>query len=86
MKHYQTRMTPTAKKIKSFVNEVHMPPESVASMMSMQVTTYEDTAQMLRAYKRKKSEHHSFFNLNDNEFHHMVNSAESDKTALLYLE
>ena len=31
-----------------------MPPESVASMASIPMTSFEDTQQMLRAYKKKK--------------------------------
>lgn len=33
-----------------------MPPESVASIASLPITSYEDTQQMLRAYKKKKRE------------------------------
>ena len=35
------------------VNQISMPPESVASLP---ITTFEDTQQMLRAYKKKKRE------------------------------
>jgi len=33
-----------------------MPPESVDSVMSLPITSFEDTQQMLKAYKRKKRE------------------------------
>jgi len=33
-----------------------MPPESVASVISMPITSFEDTQQMLKAYKKKKRE------------------------------
>lgn len=33
-----------------------MPPESVASVVSLPITSFEDTQQMLKAYKKKKRE------------------------------
>ena len=44
------------KQLDSFVNKISIPPESVASMASMPITSFEDTQQMLRAYKKKKRE------------------------------
>ena len=44
----------TEKQVEGFMNSHQvMPPESVASIP---VTTFEDTQQMLRAYKKKKKE------------------------------
>lgn len=37
-------------------NKHIMPPESVASVISMPITSFEDTQQMLKAYKKKKRE------------------------------
>ena len=57
LKSYQTQLnTPSQKNMNSFINQVSMPPESVASMVSLPVTSFEDTQQMLRAYKKKKRE------------------------------
>ena len=54
--------TPTGKRVKQVEgfmqkNQIGNPPESVkASVFSIPVTTFEDTQQMLRAYKKKKRE------------------------------
>lgn len=46
------------KQVEGFMknNRIVPPPESVASSMSLPMTSFEDTQQMIKAYKRKKRE------------------------------
>lgn len=60
---YKTKIAPAAtpphgpnRQVEGFMQsrQITMPPESVASMASIPMTSFEDTQQMLRAYKKKK--------------------------------
>jgi len=44
--------------VEGFMNshQISQPPESVASVSSIPMTSFEDTQQMIRAYKKKKRE------------------------------
>ena len=46
------------KQVEGFMNDYNIvpPPESVASMLSIPVTSFEDSQQMIKAYKKKKRE------------------------------
>ena len=46
------------KQVEGFMknNRILPPPESVASSLSLPMTSFEDTQQMMKAYKRKKRE------------------------------
>jgi len=55
--HRENRELEGQKQVEGFIEKRNiLPPESVASVISLPITSFEDTQQMLKAYKRKKRE------------------------------